>query len=110
VRLRAYASIKKMMSQFNGRQINTLERNMMRGLFTRNLKDFAEDAKKNSKMTLLERINIGGAGEQGQSEMGDMNDVSAFQHSKLRSAPPNDHEKAASPPHIRLLLQLDAPA
>lgn len=29
---------------------------MMRGLFIRNLKDFAEDTKKHSKLTLYERL------------------------------------------------------
>lgn len=56
VRLVQYGKIKKMMNQFKGKQINTLERNMMRGLFLRKLKDFAEDTKKHSKITLLERL------------------------------------------------------
>jgi len=33
IRLAAYAKIKKMMTQFKGKSIESLERNMMRGLF-----------------------------------------------------------------------------
>ena len=76
VRLVAYSKIKKMMKQFEGKQINGLERNMMRGLFMRNLKDFAEETKKNSKKTLLERLK---GGTEIMNEEEDMNDVSALQ-------------------------------
>lgn len=44
----AYGKIKKMMNQFKGKQINSLERNMMRGLFTRKLKDYTEDVRNKS--------------------------------------------------------------
>lgn len=56
VRLKAFSKIKKMLNQFKGQKINSLERNMMRGLFLRKLKDFAEDTKKNSKLPLYERL------------------------------------------------------
>lgn len=78
VRLVAYSKIKKMMKQFEGKQINGLERNMMRGLFMRNLKDFAEETKKNSKKTLLERLK-GGTEIINEEEEQDMNDISALQ-------------------------------
>jgi hypothetical protein len=55
VRLVAYGKIKKMISQFKGKQINSLERNMMRGLFTRKLKDYAEDVRNNNR-SLFDRI------------------------------------------------------
>jgi hypothetical protein len=42
VRLVAYGKVKKMMKQFQGQSIDNLERNMMRGMFRRKLKDFAE--------------------------------------------------------------------
>ena len=40
VKLVTYGKVKQMMKQFKGKKINPLERNMMRGLFKRNLKDF----------------------------------------------------------------------
>jgi len=42
VRLITYGKVKKMMTQFQSSQIDHLERNMMRGMFRRKLKDFAE--------------------------------------------------------------------
>jgi hypothetical protein len=42
VRLVTYGKVKKMMKQFKNNDIDTLERNMMRGMFLRKLKDFAE--------------------------------------------------------------------
>jgi hypothetical protein len=42
VRLVTYGKVKKMMHDFVGRDIDNLERNMMRGMFRRKLKDFAE--------------------------------------------------------------------
>lgn len=56
VRLVAYGKIKKKMNQFKGKQIDPLERNMMRGLFLRKLKDFSETTKQHSKLSLLERL------------------------------------------------------
>jgi hypothetical protein len=43
VRLVTYGKIKKMMRDFNGKKIDHLEANLMRGMFLRKLKDFAED-------------------------------------------------------------------
>jgi hypothetical protein len=42
VRLVVYSKLKKMMMGFVGKKIKPLERNMIRGLFVRNLKDFSE--------------------------------------------------------------------
>jgi hypothetical protein len=42
VRLVTYGKVKKMMKQFRSRDIDPLERNLMRGMFRRKLKDFAE--------------------------------------------------------------------
>ena len=42
IRLGAFGKIKKMIKQFEGKKIDDLERNMMRGMFRRNLKDFAD--------------------------------------------------------------------
>jgi hypothetical protein len=56
VKLVMYGKIKKMILQFKDKQLTSLERNMMRGLFLRKLKDFQEEAFKKSKATLLERI------------------------------------------------------
>jgi hypothetical protein len=54
VRLVVYSKLKKMMMGFVGRKVKPLERNMMRGLFIRNLKDFAEDmADKNENETMF---------------------------------------------------------
>ena len=56
VKLVMYGKIKKMILQFKDQNLTSLERNMMRGLFLRKLKDFQEDTIKNGKKTLLERI------------------------------------------------------
>lgn len=42
VRLVTYGKVKKMMKEFNEKEIDHLERNMMRGMFRKRLKDFAE--------------------------------------------------------------------
>ena len=42
VRLVTYGKVKKMMKEFKGREIDELERNLMRGMFRRKLKDFAD--------------------------------------------------------------------
>jgi hypothetical protein len=42
IRLGAFGKIKKMMKKFEGQKLDDLERNMMRGMFRRNLKDFAD--------------------------------------------------------------------
>ena len=56
VRLTAYGKVKKIMKQFEDHKIDNVERNIMRGMFRRKLKDFAEQQlDNNKKMTLLER-------------------------------------------------------
>jgi hypothetical protein len=47
VRLITYGKVKKMMIQFKNKNIDYLEKNMMRGMFRRKLKDFAELQKEN---------------------------------------------------------------
>ena len=42
VKLITYGRLKKMMKQFEGKPIDNLERNMMKGMFKRRLKDFVE--------------------------------------------------------------------
>jgi hypothetical protein len=42
VRLVVYGKVKKMMREFKNKKIDNLERNIMRGMFLRRLKDFAE--------------------------------------------------------------------
>ncbi|CDW91220.1 UNKNOWN [Stylonychia lemnae] len=57
IRLVMFGKLKKMMTGFSGKQLEPLERNMMRGMFIRKLKDFAEDARNlTENQTLLERL------------------------------------------------------
>ena len=56
VKLVAYGKIKRMMKEFQGRDIDPLERNMMRGMFRRKLKDFGEQQDENHD-TILSRLN-----------------------------------------------------
>jgi hypothetical protein len=42
VRLITYGKVKKMMMQFQNSNVDYLEKNIMRGMFRRKLKDFAE--------------------------------------------------------------------
>ena len=56
VRLITYGKVKKMMKQFQGTNIDHLERNMMRGMFRRKLKDFAELQRENEGQTLIDRF------------------------------------------------------
>ena len=48
--------VKKMMLQFKNAKIDPLEKNMMRGMFLRKLKDFAEQMKTQQQITLFERF------------------------------------------------------
>ena len=41
-RLISYGKVKKMMMEFKGTGVDNLERNMMRGMFLRKIKDFSE--------------------------------------------------------------------
>jgi hypothetical protein len=59
VRLVTYGKVKKMMKEFKGRDIDELERNMMRGMFRRRLKDFAElQNLKGDKSSLFDRLKM----------------------------------------------------
>jgi len=58
VRLVAYGKVKKMMKQFQGQKtVDNLERNLMRGMFRRNLKDFAE-LQQQEDVPLFERLKM----------------------------------------------------
>lgn len=57
IKMVMFGKLKKMMQGFIGRKIEPLERNMMRGLFIRKIKDFAEEAKILAENeTLLQRL------------------------------------------------------
>lgn len=59
VRLVTYGKVKKMMKEFKGRDIDHLERNMMRGMFIRKLKDFAEQQQNNAEeIQLIDRLKL----------------------------------------------------
>ena len=59
VRLVTYGKVKKMMRQFQNRDIDHLERNLMRGMFRRKLKDFAEQQIDNNEdVPLFERLKM----------------------------------------------------
>ena len=49
VRLVVYGKIKKMMKEFKDKDIDPLEKNMMRGMFRRKLKDFVERMEENNE-------------------------------------------------------------
>ena len=49
VRLTMYGKVKKMIRGFTGRDMDPLEQNMIRGLFIRKLKDFAEEQREVSE-------------------------------------------------------------
>ena len=55
VKLVTYGNVKKMMRQFKDINIDPLERNMMRGMFRRKLKDFYEHLNENHE-SILERL------------------------------------------------------
>ncbi len=74
VRLITYGKVKKMMMQFKNSKIDHLEKNMMRGMYLRKLKDFAENMKTN-QITLFERFIRAGNHEEDDS---DLIDRSAF--------------------------------
>ncbi len=57
IKLITYGRLKKMMKQFEEQPIDSLERNMIRGMFKRRLKDFAELMKEETNdKTLFERL------------------------------------------------------
>jgi hypothetical protein len=59
VRLVTYGKVKKMMRDFVGRDIDNLERNMMRGMFRRKLKDFAEMQREvTGDVPMIERLSL----------------------------------------------------
>ena len=43
IRLVIYGKLKKMMNAFEGKKLKMIERNLMRGVFQRKLKDFQEE-------------------------------------------------------------------
>ena len=55
VRLVVYGKIKKMMKEFKDKDIDPLEKNMMRGMFRRKLKDFVERMEENNE-PLIQRL------------------------------------------------------
>lgn len=67
VRLFAYGKVKRMMKEFQGRNIDALESNMMRGMFKRKLKDFSEKIQNNTD-TLLEKLRYNN-GDEDDEEM-----------------------------------------
>ena len=48
VRLITYGKVKKMVTQFEDNKLDTMEKNMLRGMYQRKLKDFAEEQRENS--------------------------------------------------------------
>ena len=57
VQLISYGKVKKMMMQFKGTGVDKLERNMMRGMFLRKIKDFSElQYEKSQNLTLKHRL------------------------------------------------------
>lgn len=57
IRLVMFGKLKKMMMQFTGKNVETLERNMMRGMYIRRLKDFAEEQREIAEnQTMLDRL------------------------------------------------------
>lgn len=63
VRLITFGKVKKMMMQFKNQNIDYLEKNMMRGMFRRKLKDFAELQRETQEnVSLFDRFKQG-AGE-----------------------------------------------
>lgn len=57
IRLLMYGRIKKMMQGFNKRKLDPMERNLMRGVFIKKLKDFEEQlAEESKKTTLFEKL------------------------------------------------------
>ena len=48
IRLTMYGKLKKMISGLKGRELEPLERNLIRGMFIRKLKDFAEEQQEKS--------------------------------------------------------------
>ncbi|CDW90251.1 UNKNOWN [Stylonychia lemnae] len=57
IRLVIYGKLKKMMKAFEGKKLKMIERNLMRGVFQRKLKDFQEEQQdQNENKTLLQRL------------------------------------------------------
>jgi hypothetical protein len=57
IRLAIYGKIKRMLNEFAGSALIDTERNLMRGIFVRKLKDFQEDYRdRMENRTLLERL------------------------------------------------------
>eukprot|EP00347_Sterkiella_histriomuscorum_P019663 403340763 len=57
IRLVIFGKLKKMMGDYKGKKLKYMERNLMRGVFQRKLKDFQEELNdKAENVTLLERL------------------------------------------------------
>jgi hypothetical protein len=70
VRLVTYGKIKKMMKQFVGANLDNLERNIMRGMFRRKLKDFAELQQENQEnVPIFDRLKMGNFDLEDQEEI-----------------------------------------
>ncbi|TNV82700.1 hypothetical protein FGO68_gene10121 [Halteria grandinella] len=70
IRLVTYGKVKKMMKEFVGQRIDPLEKNLMRGMFRRKLKDFAETQRDNNQhLTLIERLKMGHYEEEDENDV-----------------------------------------
>jgi len=59
VKLVTYGKVKKMMKQFKDSNVDYFERNMMRGMFRRKLKDFAEQqVEAQESVSLIDRLRL----------------------------------------------------
>ncbi|CDW73064.1 UNKNOWN [Stylonychia lemnae] len=57
IRLVIYGKVKKMIKAFQGKKLKNIEKNLMRGVFQRKIKDFQEDQNdQNENKTLLQRL------------------------------------------------------
>lgn len=59
LRLVTFAKLKKMVSSFKNRKLDTIDQRLIRGLFMRHIRDFDEELRLQSqKLTLLSRFRI----------------------------------------------------
>ena len=57
IRLVIYGRLKKMMMNFLGRKLTSIDKNLLTGIYLRNLKDFRDEViEVNQNKTLLERL------------------------------------------------------
>jgi hypothetical protein len=56
-RLITFSKIKKLINDFNGQEMTEIDKNLLRGLFVRKLKDYSEDLREKMKnRTLLQKL------------------------------------------------------